>query len=67
MLLLPLAADSDLVETVVVTVAVAAAVDVVAVAARPKYAQLVLEELWATSDNWRRRRNGSPLPSSAVS
>ena len=43
MLLLPLAADSVLVETVVVTVAVAAAVDVVAVAASPRYAHAVLE------------------------
>jgi hypothetical protein len=43
--LLPLAADSDLVETVVVTVAVAAAVDVVAVAASPRYAQAVPEGL----------------------
>jgi antitoxin (DNA-binding transcriptional repressor) of toxin-antitoxin stability system len=64
------AADSDLaviVEVIVeVTVAGVAVVDVVAVAARARYIQPVSEKLVGI-DNVRRRRSGSPSPSSVVS
>jgi hypothetical protein len=64
------AADSDLAVIVEVTVEVivagAAVVDVVAVAARARYIQPASERL-ARIDNVRRRRSGSPSPSSVVS
>lgn len=55
-------------ETAVVTVDVVADVAVAAVAESLKYAHTVFKrEMLPEIDNWYRRRNGSPSPSSAVS
>jgi hypothetical protein len=58
--------DSDLAVIVEATVAAVVVVDVVAAAASPRYARAASEDM-GSIDNWHRRRNGSPSPSSAVS